>query len=401
MNATDIKRPKLSTLIILTMVTLMSLNMFLPALPEMAADFDVPYAVMNIALGGYLAAAAVTQLIFGPLSDRYGRRPVLIATMAIFTVASIGGLLATNIWVFLAFRFLQSAVVSGMVLSRAIVRDFASEEEATSLLGYIAMVMALSPMLGPAVGGFMAEWFGWRSIYMLFVGVGAASLYLSWADVNETNLEPTETILAQFKSYPDLFRSRRFWGYSFGMTFCIGGFYAFISGAPQVGEQVFGLTPGLVGAGVGSISCGFMFGNYVAGKFTTRFGIKAIVLWGRYFGLLGPALALSGFLLGLDSLYVYFGGVMFVGFGNGLSLPGANVGVMSVRPRLAGSAAGLSGAMTIAGGAVLTSLTGAILPDSAMVESHLALITLCMVLALISFIYVYRVDAIEGPAKDQ
>ena len=111
------RQPKLITLILLTAISVLSLNMFLPALAQMAVSFDVSYAVISVAVGGYMIVSSVLQLIIGPLSDMYGRRPVILGSMALFLMASLGCYLAENVWLFLAFRMLQGAVISGMVLS--------------------------------------------------------------------------------------------------------------------------------------------------------------------------------------------------------------------------------------------------------------------------------------------
>ena len=144
--------------------------MFLPSLSNIAREFEVEYWIVNLSIAGYLAISAVLQIIMGPLSDRWGRRPILLDKMAIFAVASVGCWLSANIWMFLGFRMLQSAVIAGMALSRAVIRDMAPPKEAARMMGYVAMVMALAPMLGPVVGGLIDQAFGWRVICLCFCG---------------------------------------------------------------------------------------------------------------------------------------------------------------------------------------------------------------------------------------
>ena len=138
--------PRIFTLVLLTALSVLSLNMFVPSLSNMAEDFHTDYALVNLSIAGYLAITAVLQLIMGPLSDRYGRRPVLLTGLAIFALASLGCAQASNIWVFLGFRILQGAIISGSALSQAVVRDMVPAREAASLMGYIAMAMAVAPM---------------------------------------------------------------------------------------------------------------------------------------------------------------------------------------------------------------------------------------------------------------
>ena len=185
--------PRLATLILLTALSTLSLNMFLPSLSNMARDFQTEYALVNLSIAGYLAVTAVLQLVIGPLSDRYGRRPVLLTAMAIFVMASLGCALATNIWVFLGFRVLQGAVIAGWALSQAAIRDMVPAQEAASLMGYVAMAMAVAPMLGPMLGGVLDEIFGWRASFLTFTGLGAALFILCWVDLGETNTRPSET----------------------------------------------------------------------------------------------------------------------------------------------------------------------------------------------------------------
>lgn len=387
--------PHLVTLIFSTALAVLSLNMFLPSLPRIAADFESSYSLVNLSLGGYLALSAVLQLIMGPLSDRYGRRPVLVVSMLVFALASVGCVLAESIWVFLGFRMLQGAVVAGQVLSRAAIRDMYSTAEAASKLGYVTMAMALAPMLGPMLGGALDIAFGWRSSFVLYAVLGLGVLLLSWGDWGETNHQRAATFGAQMRSYPELLRARRFWGYSFCLAFSIGGFYAFITGAPLVAAAWFDLNPALLGVGIGIITCGFMVGNFVTGLLARRVPLITLILAGRLAAVIGPLIGLSLFLAGQGATLVFFGSAIAVGFGNGLTVANASTGLMSVRPHLAGSASGLSGAVVVALGALLTTGTGFLVtPDNApfMVLSIILLSSFC---ALAAALYVCWLDIYE------
>lgn len=393
--------PGMTTLVLLSGISVLSLNMFLPSLGHIAEEMQVSYGVANLSIAGYLVVTAILQVIIGPMSDRYGRRPVLLVSLALFTVASLGCYLAKDIQSFLAFRVLQGGVVSGMVLGRAAIRDMFPAQEAAARMGYVNMVMALAPMLGPLLGGVVDETLGWRMTFLLFTASGAGLLWLTYTDLGETNKHPSETFMQQFRAYPELFTSRRFWGYSFALTFSVGSFYLFIAGVPLVGARVFGLSPTAVGLGVGIISGGFMLGNFVSGRVAGRFSLSTMMIAGRLATVVGLVLGLGLLLAGFVYPAVVFGAGVFVGFGNGLTLPAGNAGAMSVRPRLAGSAAGLSGAMTVAGGAVLTTLAGAFAggDNGAVVLLVLMLVTtLC---GLASALYVRQVDLREGPPLEE
>ncbi len=384
--------PTLITLIFATALSVLTLNMFLPSLAHMSEDFGVDYGLMNVAVAGYLFVSAVLQLIVGPLSDRYGRRPVLLIAMVIFVAASIGCVLAESIWVFLSFRMIQAAVVAGPVLSSASIRDRYPPNEAASKLGYVAMAMALAPMLGPMLGGALDMLFGWRAGFVLYSLLGAGVLLLLWADMGETNTNRSSTFAAQMREYPHLFRARRFWGYALCAAFSIGGFFSFITGAPLVAAAWFDLSPAMLGLGIGIITGGFMVGNFVTGRIAKRTQLTTMILFGRVVASVGPFCGLLLFIGNMGSVWVFFGSAICVGFGNGLTNANASAGVMSVRPKLAGSAAGLSGALIVALGAVLTMMTGTFVsPENG---PYLVLSMMCgsSFAGLLAVLYVRRLD---------
>lgn len=387
------KKPSLLTLILLTAISVLSLNLFLPSLSRIAAEFEADYALVSLSIGGYLAVSAVLQVIMGPLSDMYGRRPVLLAGLGIFIVASVGCLLAQDIWVFLGFRLLQSTVVCAMVISRAVVRDIAPADQAARLLGLIGTAMALAPLLGPVLGGVLDQLFGWRASFAAFVLMGVGLFALTWVDLPETNTMRNPSFTAQFRSYPGLLGVPLFWAHCGALVFSVGGFYAFLGGAPQVAEAQFGMTPALVGVGMGSISAGFMLGNYLTGRLSGRVALSRIVLAGRWLALIGPGLGAVLFALGADSALLMFGCVMFVGLGNGLTIPGVNASVMSVAPHLAGSASGLSGALTLGGGAALTAISGLVVGGTGGAAALLSLLAVVSALALLCATSAYRIEA--------
>ncbi|NBR88745.1 MAG: Bcr/CflA family efflux MFS transporter [Rhodobacteraceae bacterium] len=388
--------PRLMTLILLTSLSVLSLNMFLPSLSRIAADFEADYALVSLSIGGYLAVSSVLQIIMGPLSDLYGRRPVMLGALSLFTLASLGCLFAPNITVFLGFRMLQSGVIGGMVLSRAIVRDMHGQKEAARLLGVIGMAMALAPLLAPVLGGVLDEVFGWRATFLLFVVLGLCMLVLVFADLGETNHNRAARFTDQFRSYPALFRDRLFWAWCGGIVFSVGGFYAFLGGAPKVGEEAFGLSPAVLGLGMGSISAGFMLGNYLYGRLSPRVGGARVMVAGRVLALIGPLAGVGLFVMGLGNVWTLFGPILFVGLGNGLTLPGANAGVMSVSPRLAGSASGLSGALTVAGGAVVTGIAGWAVSTRLGGEGLLLVIVATSSLSLLCTVLAVRMETRRG-----
>jgi Bcr/CflA subfamily drug resistance transporter len=388
--------PRLLTLILLAALSTLSLNLFLPSLTNIARDFEADYALVSLSIAGYLAVTAVLQLVIGPMSDRFGRRPVLLCGLAVFVIGSSGCWLARDIHSFLLFRALQAAVIAGWVLSMAMIRDTRSEGEAASLIGYVAMSMAVAPMLGPMIGGLLDEFFGWRSSFLLYSLFGVALLTLCWRELAETNLAPSATFTAQFEAYPELFGSRRFWGYALCGLFSTGAFHVFLAGVPLVAARQFSISPGQLGFYMGTITVGFAVGSFLAGRYSKRHALSTMMIVGRLIAFVGLAVGLVLFLLGYAHGLTLFLATVFAGLGNGISMPSTNTGAISIRPNLAGSAAGLVGATTVAGGALLTSITGYLLEDGDAAIRLLGVMLLCAVGALAAAFYVRLIDRREA-----
>lgn len=353
--------PHIVTLVLIAGSSSITQNVFLPSLPAMATYFEADYAVMQLAISAYLALTGLLQLIIGPLADRYGRRPVLIGCFTIYLLATLGCIFAPNETVFLGFRMAQAVIVAGTVLSRAIVRDIVPGDKAASMLGYVTMGMAMLPMVAPMIGGLLETYFDWRMSFALLLVLAALVLVLFYFDLPETNPNKNASFAGQFRQYPALLASRRFWGYAATSAFAAGCFFTLLGGAPYVATQVLGMSPIAMGMSFGTISFGFMSGNFASGRFATRFGVQRMIFAGTLVTAFGIILALLLFLAGFGSPVALFAPMILVGFGNGLVLPSSQVGMLSINPKLAGSAAGLGGALMIGGGAVLSAVTGALL----------------------------------------
>ncbi|MFN3259805.1 MAG: multidrug effflux MFS transporter [Pikeienuella sp.] len=382
--------PVLVTLVLVTSISVFAMNAFIASLPTMAGDLAVSYGFMQFALSGYLAMTALMQLLIGPLSDRYGRRPVILGGLAIFVLASLGCLWAEDGATFMAFRMLQAAVASGMVLARTIVRDLLPPNEAASQIGYMTAAMALVPMFGPMYGGAMEEALGWRGTFWTYVVVGLFILVLVWTDLGETNKHRSGSLTAQFRAYPDLFRARRFWGYAATAAFASGAFFALLGGGPYVARTIFGESPAATGLYLGFVAVGYMTGNLVTGRIAARFGIDRLMFIGCLISSMGIGVGLLVNLFIVQHPLAVFGFCIFVGFGNGLTMPASTTGLLSVRPSLAGSASGLGGALMIGGGAGLSALAGALLTPDSGAAPLLALMTASAGLSVLSALYVIR-----------
>ncbi|GAA5072275.1 multidrug effflux MFS transporter [Roseibacterium beibuensis] len=389
--------PHIFTLIVLTGIGALSMNIFLPSLPAMTTFFDTDYRLMQLSVALYLAVNAVLQVVIGPVSDRLGRRPVLLGSVAIFILATIGCLLATTVEVFLAFRMLQAVIVAGLVLGRAVVRDMYPADQAASQIGYVTMGMAVVPMIGPAIGGALDETLGWQANFWLLGVLGLAVCLLIWRDLGETAAPGRGSFRDQFAQYPELLTSRRFWGYCMAAAFASGAFFAYLGGAPYVGSEVFGLSAAEVGFYFGAPAVGYFFGNFISGRFSVRVGINGMILWGTILTAVGLSLSLLLFLIGFKTALVFFGFMTFVGLGNGMVLPNATSGMLSVRPHLAGTASGLGGAIMIGGGAALSALAGALLTGGNGAYPLIFIMLTTSILAVLSILYTIRRERQVNP----
>lgn len=382
--------PSIFTLIVLTGLGALSMNVFLPSLPQMAEYFGAEYGVVQLSVALYLGVNAALQLLVGPLSDRYGRRPVMLVGVAIYCLASLGCLWAPDVITFLVFRMIQASVVVGLVLGRAVVRDLYPRDQAASMIGYVTMGMAIVPMVGPVIGGALGQAFGWKANFWLLFGAGLVILLLAWADLGETARKGEGRLRDQFAQYPTLLLSRRFWGYSLSSTLASGAFFAYLGGAPLVGARIFGLEPALLGLFFGAPALGYFFGNFISGRFSVRVGVDRMILWGALITVAGLSTGLGLFFVGYKTALVFFGSMTFVGLGNGMVLPNATSGMMSIRPDLAGTASGLGGSIMLAGGASLSALSGVILSQSDQAYPLIYLMLACAIGAAASAIYTAR-----------
>ena len=353
--------PHILTLVLVAGVPALSLNIFLPSLPSMARHFGVEYHLIQLSVSLYLAMTAAVQLMIGPLADRYGRRSVLLLVTAIFVVASVGTILAPGYVSFMICRMAQAAIAVGFVLSRAIVRDMVPEDQAASMIGYVTMGMSVVPMAGPVIGGALDEIFGWQATFALLALSGIGLFALIWADLGETGGRRQTSFLDQAREYPDLFRSQRFWGYCLSAAFASGAFFSYLGGAPFVGSEIFGLSPAALGIYFGAPAVGYMAGNFLSGLFSVRVGLNRMMLAGALVTLAGMTVLALVTLAGFVSPLIFFGFTTLIGLGNGILLPSANAGMLSVRPALAASAAGIGGALLIGLGAALSAMAGAVL----------------------------------------
>ena len=382
--------PHIVTLVLMAGVGAMNMSAFLPSLPAMAEHFGTDYAVMQLSVSLYLAMTAAIQLAIGPISDRYGRRPVVLACTAVFVVATAACIFAPSAETFLLFRMISATAAVGFVLSRAIVRDMVPQAEAASMIGYVTMGMSLVPMVAPMIGGALEGAFGWQATFVFLALSGVGLWVLVWADQGETFAGRPSSLAEQVREYPELLASRRFWGYVFAAAFASGAFFAFLGGAPYVASEVYGLSAVWAGVAFGAPAIGYAAGNFLSGRFSVRVGINRMILYGSLVTAIGLGISILVTAAGYGSPLVFFGFCTFVGLGNGLTMPNATAGLLSVRPRLAGSASGLGSAIMIGGGAALSVFAGIVLKLGTTSLPLQLLMFASSALALVAILYVMK-----------
>ncbi|OWU86781.1 hypothetical protein ATO6_05060 [Oceanicola sp. 22II-s10i] len=369
--------PRLITLILLSGAAPLTLNMSLPSLAHIAEDFDASYALVSLSISGYLAMTAVVQLIAGPLSDRLGRRPVMLFVLSLFTLASIGCTLAPNVTLFLIFRMLQAGMISGYAISLAVTRDILGDSGAAKRIAQIGMAMAIVPMVGPVFGGMLDTLFGWRSGFMLYTAIGIGLLILAYLDMGETRAHAATRLPAL-----GLLKLPAFWAPTISVAFSVGGFFTFVSIAPLAATNAYGLNGAELGVLIGSITIGFAIGNWIVSR--ARRAPEVLMVMGRISTCVGIALSTLVLITGLPGAITFFAPMLLVGFGNGLTIPSANASLLAAAPGRAGGAAGLSGAMTVGAGAAITGLAGALASPETARADMLAMMTVISAIALLA-----------------
>jgi DHA1 family bicyclomycin/chloramphenicol resistance-like MFS transporter len=355
----------LTLLIAMTGVSSLSLNILVPAIPSMVTRFATDPSNVQLTVSLYLTGLAVSQLVFGPLSDRFGRRPVVLAGLALASIASTFAIFASTIASLVAWRVTQSLGAStGQVIGRAIIRDLYERERAASMIGLVTSVVVLMPMAAPMIGGTLDTLFGWESIF-IFSACLAGGIFI-WAAIAlpETRVKAAaKSGRKQFASdLRGLAESPVFFGYALCAGFGSAPFFCFLGGAPYVAVTMLGRTSAEYGAWFFLPSIGFMSGNFLVSRLTVRFGIDALIWWGIALTVIGclASAALYVALPGWEMATIFLPQIV-VGIGNGLLLPTAIAGAVSIRPQVAGTASGMTGFVQMMIGAAGAQLSGQVL----------------------------------------
>jgi len=324
-----------------------STDLYLPSLPSIGTAFGVSSAEVQLTLSVFLAGFAVSQLIYGPLSDRFGRRPVILAGIALYLAASLACALAPSIEVLILARFAQAlGACVGPAIGRAAVRDIYGRERAARMLSYMGMVMALAPAFGPILGGFLEVWLGWRANFVALVLFALIILTASAAILPETNRWKSRdaTRLGHLVgNYRGLLRHRNYVGYLLVVACAYAGIFAFISGSSFVLIGLLGLAPNVYGFCFATIVVGYMVGAFFSGRFSLAIGPERMVQLGTAVQAAGGLLGVALYAAGIVTVTSIVAPVMLFMVGTGLALPNAQAGAIGPFPHMAGAASALLG----------------------------------------------------------
>jgi MFS transporter, DHA1 family, multidrug resistance protein len=361
----------LGLLICITAIGPTTLNILVPALPNLAKELGTDVDTVQLAVSLYLIGLASAQLLAGPLSDRFGRRPVALGGLALTAVTSLAALAVGNVAGLIGVRIVQAVgAASGIVVARAIVRDLFERDRAAAMLGLVTTAMVIAPTFGPLIGGLLETAFGWKSIFLF---VAAASLtVLAWAAMVLPETRRREAGGAAATGFRGdllaLARSASFHGYVLCAAFGSGTFFVFLGGGPHAVVTIMGRSPAEFGVWFALSSVGFMAGNFLTSRLSMRHGVDRMIRWGLGIEALGAlgAIVLAAFAHAWGPAIIFIPQLV-MGIGNGVMLPNAIAGAVSIRPQASGTASGFLGCIQMTIGAAFVQLGGLVLVGAATV----------------------------------
>jgi MFS transporter, DHA1 family, multidrug resistance protein len=345
-----------------------SMALYTPAMPTLVQVLQTTPAAVKLSLTVYLFGFAFAQLVCGPLSDAFGRRPVALGFFCIYVVGSVIAVFSPTISWLLVGRALQGiGVAAGVAISRAIVRDQFTGQSSARIMNLIGLILAIGPAVSPTIGGVLLSAFGWHSIFVVMVVYGIVAVLVMGFWCVETNAapDPTQAYPGQVaRNYAMLLRDRGFMGASLVLGFAIGAFFTLAAMLPFVLMEKLGLTPTGFGLVMLAQTGFYALGAFVAGRLLRRYDVRPLVS----IGLMLIAVAAVGFGIGLrllpTSLYTVMGPVVFWSFGSALVIPGATTVALAGFPKVAGAASALAGFLQIGVGLAGTALAALLFDDA-------------------------------------
>jgi DHA1 family bicyclomycin/chloramphenicol resistance-like MFS transporter len=372
------------------------MHLLLPSLPAIAAEFGIGTSRTQLLISLSLVSIALGNLVVAPLSDRFGRRPVIVAGLGLFVVGSLAGLFAPAIGPLVAARVVQAfGAGAAMAVARAAITDFFGVERSASAMATTATAVLLVPMFAPTLGGFTVEWAGWRAVFVLATLLGAAVLYFTLARTSETHArEPAAgPSLRTLSSYRRLLGSGAYLSYVLFGSCMMGTVTVFITSAPYVAIQVYGVKPSTYGLLFFLPAFASFAGFFFTARMARRLGGIRMMRMGAALAFAGAAsmlgLAVAGFT---HPLSLFLPGMLVCG-ANALSAPNSTSGAITSASDIAGAASGLLGFIQLLVGAAMTQLVAVLADGSALpLVGAIAFLNLC---ALGLLVHITRRGGIE------
>ena len=339
-----------------------AMHIFVPALPFAAESLHASVAAMQLTVSLYIAGLAVGQLVYGPLADHFGRRPVLMVGLALYTVAGLAASFAPDAYALIAARLFQAlGGCAGLVLGRTIVRDTTSFEQSAKRQALMNLMVTVGPGVAPIIGAALAASLGWRSIFYVLTALGVANILLAWKLLPETGnaAERANTNIRTLgRNYLDLLKSPRFIGYSVGGGCATTTMYAFIAAAPFIFVHQLHRQAHEVGIYLAILISGVWLGSMLATRLVTRFPMRPLLIVSNGISVLAACAFLASAWFGYLSVAWVVGSLFVFTLGVGVASPAALTEAISVNPRVTGSASGLYGFTQMIVGAISTALVG-------------------------------------------
>lgn len=354
-------RAPLVTLVVVSAVAPTSMNIVMPALPAIQAAFGISTGTAQLLVSLSIISVAVATLAYGPLSDRHGRRPVLLAGLGLFVLGSAICALAPTITLLIAGRIVQAVGgAAGLVVTRAMVRDLFDRELTARVLAYLNMAMIISPMLAPLLGGLLIDTLSWRAIFVFTIAAGGAVFLAVLLRLPETRSASTEAagLVPMLRGFLSLARSPAFCGYALQSAFLLAMFYVFTSIAPYLMVFVFQRPATEYGLYFMLLSVGYIVGSFLSTRLSPRIGIDRTILVGSLSCFCGAAGVFGLAVGGIWGPLALFLPLALSTLANGLAQPNIQAGAVSINPALAGSASGFLTFVQMAVAALSTQIAG-------------------------------------------